>query len=195
MSLKITVVFASLVLGLPGLAAAADAAAPAEKPSDKPVGNFVSLKVEGCNDQCAEFEIRLFDNGRLLWILRGTGRENARTAVARWEADWTTETNGLTFDAPRAIQSWGIDWRWIALPDNSGIVAYRVNAIALPLWMPIVLTLVLGYLLEWRRWLGEHRIRAGLCPVCAYDVRATPDRCPECGAIPRETEQKQQAVA
>jgi hypothetical protein len=53
--------------------------------------------------------------------------------------------------------------------------ALVLGAAALPaLWLGLTVR---------RSILGRSRRRAGLCGVCGYDLRATPGRCPECGAL------------
>jgi hypothetical protein len=63
-------------------------------------------------------------------------------------------------------------------------VHYHVTALWIPWWAVALLFATSPALAVWRRW-RSRAAHPGLCPACGYDLRATPDRCPECGAIPR----------
>jgi hypothetical protein len=51
-----------------------------------------------------------------------------------------------------------------------------------PCWLALALTAVLPVR---RHLLARRRDRVGHCVNCGYDLRATPDRCPECGTMPQ----------
>jgi hypothetical protein len=53
-----------------------------------------------------------------------------------------------------------------------------------PIWPVALAFFVLPTARAGRRWQRARHRRAGLCPTCGYDLRATPGRCPECGTIP-----------
>ena len=59
--------------------------------------------------------------------------------------------------------------------------------ILFPLWFAAVVTGTLPavWLTRWRREsIAAKRRRAGQCTGCGYDLRESPERCPECGAAP-----------
>ena len=57
----------------------------------------------------------------------------------------------------------------------------RYSTMRVPHWSVLAIA---GLPVIWwlgRALLGRRRRRVGLCRTCGYDLRATPERCPECG--------------
>ena len=56
-----------------------------------------------------------------------------------------------------------------------------------PLWPAALLFGVIPSmrLVRWYRHRRARRADRSICQACGYDLRATPDRCPECGALPK----------
>jgi hypothetical protein len=74
---------------------------------------------------------------------------------------------------------------WCVVRTPAGIQGIEI---VVPHWglALVILALPLGRALlrMKRRIIARWRQNSALCATCAYDLSATPDRCPECGRIP-----------
>jgi hypothetical protein len=63
-----------------------------------------------------------------------------------------------------------------------------ISLVSIPLWLPAATFSVSPIIWLAQTRLRRYRGRNNLCPTCGYDLRATPERCPECGTIPPNKE-------
>ena len=81
---------------------------------------------------------------------------------------------------------WGFGWARVRTVTEVGV---RIDAMAFPLWLPMLLLTSPAVALILARMRRRRRRVRGCCERCGYDLRATPAGCPECGSrtIPAAT--------
>jgi hypothetical protein len=99
----------------------------------------------------------------------------------RWGSAWS-RSKEFTFVFGNPTLSNACPWH--ALGFGLGVPGATGNQyrVVMPHWFVMAASAVLP---AWSAARGVRRYRRerdGLCPRCGYDRRATPDRCPECGA-------------
>jgi hypothetical protein len=111
----------------------------------------------------------------------------APVGTAPGRSGFLWDVNETTVYSPVAIKEDRPNPKWIT-PDDYlyGHTWHRRVKLVVPMWAPLALA-AFAFLLSSRPYFRCRRWkRLGLCSQCGYNLRATPDRCPECGAVPKD---------
>jgi hypothetical protein len=118
-------------------------------------------------------------------VLVGVWLYTSRAEATRFLLDTrmlivTLGARGLHLMTDRSIWAAGYPFHLL------GFGASNVNGmgcLTVPYWFLLILTLILPALMLCSRH-RRPKSQSGRCPNCGYDLRATPNRCPECGIAP-----------
>jgi hypothetical protein len=110
-----------------------------------------------------------------------------RSLFAQDTLRFVVQHNAYGSDAPTELITGAepLSFSWLFLRIGWGERDPNATEYWLPHWLPFAVFALLP--LRWGWEMRRHRrwaecARLGVCPTCGYDLRATPARCPECGA-------------
>ena len=117
-----------------------------------------------------------------IYCLRAGGEDYWSGPVRFTRPTWSHSSGPATWDGTFSYKP-GVATRDVQLGPFHYANVGLLRVLSLPDWFiaglfaipPLVWTIVLGR--------SVVRRRAGRCLLCGYDLRATPDRCPECGHV------------
>jgi len=101
----------------------------------------------------------------------------------RWLHDDYSAQRRERWSRPVGVLGFHIDQSVTPMPASPAMTSYQIGV---PDWFQAALFSIAPAVWFIRRRLARKREGKGngLCVICGYDLRATPDRCPECGTIP-----------
>ena len=103
-----------------------------------------------------------------------------------WESIYWGTTYAALPDYDPAPPDWlysrpVLGFRVADLPGGTPAKPSRVCGVVVPLWFPLAAFAACPLWWAHRRRKLRRRLDRRLCPACGYDLRASPERCPECG--------------
>ena len=85
------------------------------------------------------------------------------------------------FGARSDVDLWDCKVAHYSGSTNSTGISVPYWALACATMLPVALCVPAWVRARVQQWAGRRRHSRGLCPSCGYDLRATSNRCPECG--------------
>lgn len=118
----------------------------------------------------------LFNGGE--WPLR---KDSQFAGTERPQGDWEVYGPSLALWELRAAMKGGASWAEVSRSFGFGWPDVRITNDAACVVIPLGPVAAGAFVLACCVLKRGRRVRLGTCRSCGYDLRITPDRCPECG--------------